>query len=607
MSLLAEHASRPYLQLRRRQQTSGTVLLIVLLFIGNEHQITGNSRHKDRSRTTAGNLMEFGTDKVLVVEADANSREHVSKILTDAGYQVSAEFAVTLKTVLASMPDVIVLGASPPQLDCCDLLADVKRSEQARHIRVIMLADGGSAERIRGLDLGADDVLSLPFDDRELLARVRTQLREKRPEDELRERVRNSRNSRREARRVLRALNRGRRTLRLGVALLIVVAALATGGLGFLYLRSQRQNVRVYTALAKLQTGIAGERGLLELARKARAQAEQSATDSTEAQRQDLKRQSKELRDKLAGADPSQVAELERQLRASNERLQKLESERTVAQEVIRSYSASVCLLHVVVSFRDKGSGLILRYTTMTANGSPLADASGKTQVRLGGIGPEVHMDAFGTGFLVSADGRIVTNHHVVEPWWKNDDIAELLKQAVDLEPTVVEMTAYFPGISHGVPVASQKISPEADLAVVAGNISGLKLKLLAIDDSPKAAVSGQPVVLIGYPTGVDAILARTSEDAMRSIAANTKGDPKSLMTELAHRNLIRPVNTQGHIGDVLADKIIYDAQTTSGGSGGPLFNAAGKVIAVNVAMLRDFGGSNFAIPVRYAKTLLPR
>ena len=46
--------------------------------------------------------MEFGPDKVLVVEGDANSREHVAKILTDAGYQVSAEFAVTLKTVLAS-------------------------------------------------------------------------------------------------------------------------------------------------------------------------------------------------------------------------------------------------------------------------------------------------------------------------------------------------------------------------------------------------------------------------------------------------------------------------------------------------------------------------
>src|SRR5579859_5512467 len=172
--------------------------------------------------------MDFGVDKVLVVDADAGIREHAAKILTDAGYQVSAEFAVALKTVLTFMPDVIVLRANPPDLDCCDLLADVKRSEQARHIRVIMLAEGGSAERIRGLELGADDVLSLPFDDREVLARVRAQLREKRPEDELRETVRNDRRSHREARRVIHALNQGKRSLRVGVAVLLV--AMVIGG-----------------------------------------------------------------------------------------------------------------------------------------------------------------------------------------------------------------------------------------------------------------------------------------------------------------------------------------------------------------------------------------
>ena len=111
--------------------------------------------------------------------------------------------------------------------------------------------------------------------------------------------------------------------------------------------------------------------------------------------------------------------------------------------------------------------------------------------------------------------------------------------------------------------------------------------------------------MLIGYPTGIDAILARSSEDALRSIAAKTNGDLTSVMAELARRKLIRPINTQGHVGDVLKDKIVYDAQTTSGGSGGPLFNSGGKVIAVNVAKLRDFGGSNFAIPAKYAKRLL--
>lgn len=77
------------------------------------------------------------------------------------------------------------------------------------------------------------------------------------------------------------------------------------------------------------------------------------------------------------------------------------------------------------------------------------------------------------------------------------------------------------------------------------------------------------------------------------------------MIEELARRNLIRPITTQGHIGDILTDKIVYDAQTTSGGSGGPLFNTEGKVIGINFAMVRTFGGSNFVIPVSYGKSLL--
>jgi len=44
---------------------------------------------------------------------------------------------------------------------------------------------------------------------------------------------------------------------------------------------------------------------------------------------------------------------------------------------------------------------------------------------------------------------------------------------------------------------------------------------------------------------------------------------------------------------------------TTTGGSGGPLFNNEGKVIGINFAMVREFGGSNFAIPVNYGMSLL--
>ncbi len=82
-------------------------------------------------------------------------------------------------------------------------------------------------------------------------------------------------------------------------------------------------------------------------------------------------------------------------------------------------------------------------------------------------------------------------------------------------------------------------------------------------------------------------------------------GNPREIMSEVARRNLIRPLTTQGHLGDVLPDKIVYDAQTTHGGSGGPLFNGQGKAIAVNFAVVRCFGGSIFGIPASFAVQLL--
>jgi S1-C subfamily serine protease len=212
-------------------------------------------------------------------------------------------------------------------------------------------------------------------------------------------------------------------------------------------------------------------------------------------------------------------------------------------------------------------------------------------------------LDVFGTGFLASASGQILTNHHVAEPWWQNDDLKELLDQG--LEPVVGEMTAYFPGIPHGIAINTEKISSAVDIAVVKGNVAELGIKQVALADGRDSAVSGGPVVLLGYPTALDAILARAGSDTLQSIATASKGDPKQVMEELARRHLIRPTTTQGHIGDVLPDKIVYDAQTTSGGSGGPLFNSEGKVIGINFAMVREFGGSNFAIPVGYGKSLL--
>ncbi len=327
------------------------------------------------------------------------------------------------------------------------------------------------------------------------------------------------------------------------------------------------------------------------------------ASATPDSQKALLQKKSEDLKTKLAAGKIEDGDPVRTQLTTVVSRLEKLETEGKFAQKVIESYEPSVCLIHVVVAFRDHTTGFKLHYAGLSNAGSPVVDEQNNPLLSLTGMGPEVHLDAFGTGFLASATGQILTNHHVVEPWWQNDELKEMTDHG--LEPVIVEMTAYFPNVNHGVAVKTQEISSDADVAVVKGDVAGLGIKQVAVAYGRESAVSGTAVVLLGYPTALDAILSRAGEGTVQEIATSSKGEPKQVIEELARRSLIRPITTQGHIGDVLPDKIVYDAQTTSGGSGGPLFSTEGKVIGINFAMVREFGGSNFAIPVRYGKPLL--
>ena len=547
--------------------------------------------------------MNSKAGKLLVVESDDALREQIVAVLNDAGYEVSTDYLEGIKAVLAFDPDAVIMGADPPQLDCCDLLSEIKGSEQTQNIRVVMLSPGGSAERTRGLDLGADDVLSLPFDPHELLSRVRSQLRNKSMADEFGKQLRLAEENRNATQQVVTAVNEERRTLRVGglvTGAVLVVAALV---FFFFYRRNQEQDTRVYAAITRLQTGMLTEQQLMERSRRAFENGERGPSLPRDPQKLQLQKKSEDLRSQIAARNPEDASALQNQLTAVESRLQKLETEGKVAQTIIQSYEPSVCLIHVVLAFRDHTTGLRLHYAEMTSSGQPATDEHNNPLLSLTGNGPEVHLDVFGTGFLASASGQILTNHHVAEPWWQNDDLKEMLDQG--LEPVVAEMTAYFPGVPHGIAINTEKISTSADVAVVKGNVLELGIKPIALADGRGSAVSGGPVVLLGYPTALDAILARAGAETLQSIATVSKGDPKQVMEELARRHLIRPTTTQGHIGDVLPDKIVYDAQTTSGGSGGPLFNNEGKVIGINFAMVREFGGSNFAIPVGYGKSLL--
>src|SRR5215468_4825507 len=254
--------------------------------------------------------MDHKAGKLLVVECDDALREHILAVLRDAGYEVSGDCREGMKTVLSFDPDAVILGADPPQLDCCDLLSQIKGSEQTQNIRVVMLSHGGSAERTRGLDLGADDVLSLPFDAHELLSRVRLQLRNKHIADQLRAAEEN----RSTTQQVVAAVNEERRTLRIGAIATVCVLVIAVVISFAFHRRSQQENTRVYAAITRLQTGMLTEQKLMERSRRAVDDGERGSSLTNDPQRIQLQKKSEELRSQIASSKTENASLLQSQL-----------------------------------------------------------------------------------------------------------------------------------------------------------------------------------------------------------------------------------------------------------------------------------------------------
>src|SRR5262245_50875167 len=124
--------------------------------------------------------------RILLFRVAPDLSARLTSDLSRAGYDVTAPESADVRTVLQHQPDLILLQTDVRTLDCCGLLTQLKGNESTAPVKIILLADGGPLERSRALDLGADDVLSVPFEPAELFARIRAQLREKAPDDRLR-------------------------------------------------------------------------------------------------------------------------------------------------------------------------------------------------------------------------------------------------------------------------------------------------------------------------------------------------------------------------------------------------------------------------------------
>jgi S1-C subfamily serine protease len=183
-----------------------------------------------------------------------------------------------------------------------------------------------------------------------------------------------------------------------------------------------------------------------------------------------------------------------------------------------------------------------------------------------GGFGGQ----AIGSGFVVSTDGTILTNAHVVsENGARASSVTVAFRQGTD--QTSGDIKAEVLGIDQTSDVAVLRIDP-----------TGRQLTPLPLGDSNRVAI-GQWVVAIGNPLGYDFSL--------------TQGIVSGLGRDLRAPN-----------GAIIPNGIQTDAAINQGNSGGPLLDQNGNVIGINEQIATtsgSFSGLGFAIPIDTAKTVM--
>ena len=122
--------------------------------------------------------------RVLIIEDDKDIVELVRYNLANEGFQVSAAFdgSAGLNTLKKTPPDLLLLDLMLPKLSGLDICREVRRDDSLNRLPILMLtARGDEADRVVGLEMGADDYVTKPFSPRELLARVKALLRRAEP------------------------------------------------------------------------------------------------------------------------------------------------------------------------------------------------------------------------------------------------------------------------------------------------------------------------------------------------------------------------------------------------------------------------------------------
>src|SRR5271170_4286032 len=122
--------------------------------------------------------------RVLLIEDDRDIVELVRYNLEREGFQVGAatDGATGLAQVRKTPPDILLLDLMLPKLSGLEICKEIRRDQALNRLPILMLtARGEEADRVVGLEMGADDYVTKPFSPRELVARVKALLRRTEP------------------------------------------------------------------------------------------------------------------------------------------------------------------------------------------------------------------------------------------------------------------------------------------------------------------------------------------------------------------------------------------------------------------------------------------
>jgi len=315
------------------------------------------------------------------------------------------------------------------------------------------------------------------------------------------------------------------------------------------------------------------------------------------------------------GDQQTQLALQQQQLQRANDQLgEVVESNRRIQNtislgEMLRvNYGGGVCLIAGSYMFVEAGTGRPLRYpeTQSTDSGSTIQNGTETPALTPEGRGAIAEYQFVGTGFHVG-DGFVLTNRHVAQPWL-TDERAQSLNSSVRGQPRLKKLVAFFPNNTQPIVLKYKQAAQREDVAVCVIDAKDLppKLPVLPLEKDSGSVAVGKIVVTMGYHSGPDRLLALLDESEARWIQQRY-GSLDSMLGYLAEKKLVQPLTTQGNITDLEARRVVYDARTGEGGSGGPLFGPSARVIGVTFAIFTENAASNFGVPIRYAVTLLEK